>query len=206
MWNVCLHFQGNWACVRNVLWLHRLPQLPQTAQVFTSQQNCRINKEYRLLWMSLTPLRLFNKWVGVGVCVLEVHFMQYGSLSVPVVVCVCAVWWITSVLHVSAVCTWRLCTFGLPGLVFVQCGRGWGGRSIGNKWIQINMKLGREGETERKREGCCTTEEEEEEEVGKGEIEVCYQQQRTNSTLEKDHQFLQHNPPAPWGSHWRLRE
>lgn len=66
-------------------------------------------------------------------------------------------------------CTWGPRTFGLPVLVFVQCGRGWGGRSIGNKWIQINIKLGSEGETESKRGGCCTTVEEEEKEDEKEE-------------------------------------
>lgn len=112
--------------------------LQSTVQVFISVQQGWINKESR--FMTLTCLR----WSFTNVCVC-VCFNLTWCRSVHIVVLVCAVWGITQLLHLCAAWTQGLCAHGLHALLFVQCGRGRGGGSIANKWIQINIEPRSEG-------------------------------------------------------------
>lgn len=94
-------------------------------------------------------------------------------------------------------CMREACVHMVCVLVFVQCGRGWSGRSIGNKWIQINIKPGSEGERRRdwKRVSGVMHQREGGGGGGGGLEGWCVTSSTaTNCTLGKDHSFLQPKP------------
>lgn len=112
---------------------------PETACVFILPHE--VLDQYGIQ-VPLYVISLFDAWAETlpNLRVSEISHMKSVGFQVFLsAVCGCEYW--PSKLCTSACVMHMVCV-----LVFVQCGRGWSGRSIGNKWIQINMKPGSEGE------------------------------------------------------------
>lgn len=92
-----------------------------------------------------------SEWLQVclSVCVWQLAFKAVYVACLkemfPVLISAC----VSLVRDMRVLQLYEACVRMVCVLVFVQCGRGWSGRSIGNKWIQINMKPGSEGERRR---------------------------------------------------------